>query len=63
MKNIMLLYFVEHNFGVIITDDLIEDNRLNIDYIKIDLEERPDTFIIIGKILNYLIKSHIDKQS
>ena len=54
---------MEHNFGVIITDDLIEDNRLNIDYIKIDLEERPDTFIIIGKILNYLIKSHIDKQS
>ena len=44
------VYFKEHNFGVIITDDPIKDDQLYINYIKISIIERPDIFIIISKI-------------
>ena len=44
------VYFKEHNFGVIITDDPIKDDQLYINYIKINIIERPDIFIIISKI-------------
>lgn len=45
------VYFKKHNFGVIITDDPIKDDQLYINYIKINIKERPDIFIIISKIV------------
>lgn len=45
------VYFKEHNFGVIITDDPIKDDQLYINYIKTNIKERPDIFIIISKIV------------